>query len=108
VSGDCLGKAVFGVASQPHGGLRVQALGRRRTVRDHLNVDARLVHFPEAELAEVIHPAADLRRSTLRTVEGRRQLGVIIVLFKGDDERLPLSGHVCSFARRPSVSGNAV
>ena len=99
VCGDRLSEAIVGVAGQPHGGLRVQTLGRRRAMRDHLDVDTRLVHLLEAELAEVIQAAASLRRPTFRAVEGRRQLAIIVVLFKGDDDRLPLRSHVCSSMR---------
>src|SRR5215510_10904183 len=74
-------------------------------MRDHLNVDARLVHLSEADLTEVIQPAADLRRATFRTIEGRRQLAIIVVLFQGDNERLPLWGHVCSSMRPATMYG---
>jgi hypothetical protein len=65
-------------------------------MRDHLDIDTRLVHLLEAEVAEVIQAAASLRRTTFRTIEGGRQLGIIVMLFKGDDERLPSRSHVCS------------
>jgi len=65
-------------------------------MRDHLDIDPRFIHLLEAKLAEVIQAATGLRRSTFRTVESRRQLGVVIVLFQCDDERLSLRGHVCS------------
>src|SRR4029453_8779117 len=69
-------------------------------MRDHLDIDPRLVHLLEAQLTEVIQPTTDFRRSTFWSIEGRRQFGVVIVLFQCDDERLPLRCHVCSSMER--------
>ena len=45
VRGDALGEPIVGGAGQPHGGIRVEALGRRRGVREDLDVDAGGVHL---------------------------------------------------------------
>src|SRR5499427_10966862 len=100
VCGDRLGKTIVSVTRQPHGGLRVQTLGRRRAVRDHLDINPCLVHLLEAQLAEVIQPATDFRRPTFWTVKGRRHFGIVIVLFQCDDKRLPHRFHVRSSLER--------
>src|SRR4029450_11997745 len=43
------GARVVGFAGQPPGRLCIQTLGQRRAMRDHLDIDARLVHLLEAE-----------------------------------------------------------
>ena len=65
-------------------------------MREDLDIDAGLVHLLQAELAEIVEPAADLRRPTFRPVEGLRNFGVVVVLFKSDDEGLSLGSHVSS------------
>jgi hypothetical protein len=42
----CLVEAIIGPPRQWHGGFRIQLLKARHRMRQHLHVDAGLVHFP--------------------------------------------------------------
>ena len=63
-------------------------------MREHLDVDAGLVHLADAQLAHVLQPLAQLRvtrlRSGFREVPG--DFGIEVVLFESDDLQ-------CSFQR---------
>ena len=58
-----LGEAVVDLAGQIGGDIGRQLLGRRRAMRQHLDVDAGLVHLLEAQAAEIVEPS---RRSRCR------------------------------------------
>ena len=68
-------------------GFRVEALGRGRAVREHLDVDAHFVHLADAKLAHVVEPLAQLRVASLRPALApmARDVGVDVVLFECDD-----------------------
>ena len=60
VRADDLVQPVVGAARERHRGLGVEALRGGRAVRQHLHVDAGLVHLLQAQLAEVVQPLAML------------------------------------------------
>jgi hypothetical protein len=68
-------------------GLGVEALRRRRGVRQHLEVDPGLVHLLDAQLAHIQQPLAQRRRARLRPafLEMLADFGVEVMLFEGDD-----------------------
>ena len=69
-------------------------LGRGRGVRNHLHVDAGLVHFLEAKLAEVEQALGQFRlASGVEAGEQGGELRVPIVLFQRDDRTLRLLQH---------------
>ena len=89
-------EAVIGLAGESDSALGVHLLHRGRAMRQHLNIDAGLVHLLDAQLAEVAEPLGNARRRTGARIGGRVKrlhLGVQVMLFEGDDERL--LGHEC-------------
>ena len=74
-------------------------------MREHLHVDAGLVHLLEAQLAEVVQPLAHLRVARLGAalLEVRRDFGVPVMLFERDDRVRGLA-HVVSEYRRVKKS----
>ena len=71
-----------------------QLLRRRRAVRDHLHVDADLVHLLEPQRAEIEQPVhLRSRPAGLQPDVGLGQLGVPVMLLDRDDRTIRLLEH---------------
>ena len=89
-----LGEAVIDPARDIGRDVGRQLLGRGRAVRQHLDVDAGLVHLLDAERAEIIEPLVGLVAAAgFRTGKMLGELGVPIMLFDGDDRTIRLFEH---------------
>ncbi len=79
-------------------GLGIEALRRRRGVRQHLQVDAGFVHLADAQRADIVEPLAQRRiaRFGPGLLEMARHLGIEVVLFECDDLRFGF-GHGARF-----------
>ena len=85
---------VVDAANERRRALRRQLLRRGRAVRDHLHVDADLVHLLQPQRAEIEQPVhLRSRPAGLQTHIGLGQLGVPIVLLDGDDRTIRLLEH---------------
>jgi len=94
VGGTDLGEPVVDLAGQVGRDVGAEFLGRRGAVRQHLNVDAGLVHFLEAQAAEVEKPLVGLvAPSRLRPCEMLGKFRVPIVFFDRDDRAVRLLHH---------------
>ena len=83
---DRLVEPVIGAARQSDGGLRVELLQPGIGVRQHLHIDAGLVHLSEAQFADIVEPLDDPRRIGRLLTDGvTLHLGVEVMLFQGDD-----------------------
>ena len=72
-----------------------ELLRRRRSVREHLDVDAGLVHRLEAPLADILEARHHRRwRAGVAARKGRDQLVVGVVLLQRDDRAIRLLQHV--------------
>ena len=79
---------------QRHGVGAGQLLGRGRAMRQHLDVDAGLVHLLDAQLAEIVQPLRGIARPPGFDARiGRRQFGIPIVLLQRDDWTFRLLHH---------------
>jgi hypothetical protein len=89
VGADLLVEPVVGAVRQPDGGLRVELLQTGVGMRQHLHVDAGLVHFSEAQVADIVEPLDDPRRIGRLLADGvTLHLGIEIMLLQGNDVRL--------------------
>ena len=71
-----------------------ELLRRRRAVRKDLHVDAGLIHFAQAQLADIVEALEHFRIAhTLGAHEVRRQLVVPVVLLQRDDRTFQRSQH---------------
>ncbi len=94
VGGTDLGETVVHLARQVGRDIGAELLGRGRAVRQHLNVDAGLVHFLEPQAAEVEKPLVGLiAPARFRTGEMLGKFRVPIVFFDGDDRAVRLLHH---------------
>ena len=86
---DGLLQPVVGCARDRRRGLGIQALRRRRAVRQHLQIDAGFVHLADAQRPQVGEPLAQRRIARLRPglLEMARHLGIEVVLFECNDFR---------------------
>src|SRR5262249_56750869 len=89
-------------------------LRRRRAVREHLNVDARFVHFFEPQRPEIFEPVILLAGPAgLAAGEGLFQFVVPVMLFDGNDrtmrflEQAALPFSVAPCAERGVVASRA-
>ena len=87
---------VVALARHADRGLAGDALRRWRALRQHLVVDAGLVHLLETQRPQIVEPGADMIVLAALHVAGHRgdHVGVVIMLLERDDIRL--AGH-----RRP-------
>ena len=66
-------------------------------MREHLDVDAGLVHFLDAQRAEIVKPLVGLvAAARFRAGEMLGQLRIPIMLFDGDDRAVRLFEHDAS------------
>ena len=88
------GEPVVDAAHQRGRAVGRQLLRRGRAVRDHLHVDAGLVHLLDAQRAEIEQPL-HLRPGPagFETDVGLGHLGVPVVLLDGDDRAIRLLEH---------------
>ena len=97
LAGDGGVQAVVDAAGERSGGFGRQFLRRRRAVRDHLHVDADVVHLLDADAGEIVQALALLARPCrLRCRVGLGQFLVPIMLLDGDDRTMRLTEHVSS------------
>ena len=82
---DRLLQPVVGANGQRHCDIGGEPVGRRRALRQHLEVDAGLVHLPQAQFPEVEKAFTQLGRAALSGGEVGRHLGVPVVLLERDD-----------------------
>ena len=81
-----LGQAIVDRAREVGGDFDRKLLRRRRAVREHLDVDAGLVHFLDAQRAEIVEPLVGLVAAAgFRAGEMLGQFRIPIMLFDGDD-----------------------
>src|ERR1700744_5117183 len=77
-----------------HRVIRPQSLRARRTMRDHLNVDPRLIHLLDSPGAEILHPL-DQRIAwpcgVMNGIEMIVPIGIEIVFLECDDHQLSRS-----------------
>ena len=95
MSRDRLGHYVVDQTVQPNRRLRVQHLRRGGRQRDHLDVDAHLVHVPQAQFFEVLqapvrfivaeHPLCQVLQVGRQVASRGRHLGRAEMLFDHDD-----------------------
>ena len=91
---------------KPHGSLRGEPLRGRRAVRQHLQVDPRLIHLAQTQRADIEQPLLDFGLTVRLTSEKRRgEIGVKVVLFECDDERFAL--HWRNGLRRMKLSSRS-
>ena len=77
---------VVGAARQPDGGLGIQFLQPRIGVRQDLQIDARLVHFPQSQLADIVETLDDpWRIGPVQSGDVPLHLRVEIMLLQRDD-----------------------
>ena len=97
-----LGQAVVDRAREVGGDFDREFLCRRRAVREHLDVDAGLVHFLDAQRAKVVEPRVGLiAAARFRTGEMLGEFGIPIMLFDGNDRNMRLFEHDVSPATHP-------
>ena len=90
-------QAVIDLCGQGGGDFNRQLLGRRRAMRQHLDVDSSLIHFLDPQGAEIEQPLLNGSFTAgLRAGEMLGELGVPIVLFDGDDRTIRLFEHFAS------------
>ena len=79
-------KPVVGAARQWHCGLAVELLQPRHRMRQHLQIDAGLVHLPQSQFAEIVE-ALHRRRCGDRVQAARMplHLGIVVMLLQGND-----------------------
>ena len=68
---DGIGQAVVDAGRQRDGGFRIEALGRRRAVGQHLDIDPGIVHFLEPQRTQIFQLVAQGRRSAVAAREMR-------------------------------------
>jgi len=88
------GQTVIDLGGQRGGNVNRKLLGRGGAVRQHLDVDASLVHLLEPQRAQVVKPLVGLVAAAgfgAGVMLG--QLRVPIVLFDGDDRTIRLFEH---------------
>ena len=91
---------VVGAANERRRAIGRKLLRRGRAMRDHLHVDADLVHFLEAKRAEIEQPVhLRARPAGFQPDVGLGQLGVPVVLFDGDDRAVRLLEHFTPLAK---------
>ncbi len=110
VGGADLGETVVHLARQVGCDIGAELLGRGRAVRQHLDVDAGLVHFLEPQAAKVEKPLVGLvAPARLRPGEMLGKFRVPIVFFDGDDRAARLLHHDvsprCFFRNRFLATG---
>ena len=77
---------VIGAARQPDGGLGIQLLQSRIGMRQHLQIDAGLVHFPQPQLADIVETLDDPRRiGRVQPGDMPLHLRVEVMLLQRDD-----------------------
>ena len=94
VGGTDLGETIVHLARQVSCDIGAEFLGRGRAVRQHLDVDAGLVHFLEPQAAEVEKPLVGLiPPARLGPGEMLGKFRIPIVFFNGDDRAVRLLHH---------------
>ena len=94
IAGDDGVQPVVDAAGQGGRGVGGQLLRRRRAVRDHLNVDAGLIHFLDADRVEIVQPLELLAGPAgLAAAIGLGELVVPIMLLDGDDGTMRFLEH---------------
>ena len=94
--GDSGGETVVDTLDERNRIVAAELLRRRRAVRDDLDVDARLVHVLDAQVAEIVEAFELLVvAGALDPRIGLRQLLVPVVLLDRDDRTVRLFQHDC-------------
>ena len=92
-----LGEAVVDLPRQVGGDVGTKLLRRRRAMREHLDVDAGLVHLLEAQAAEIEEPLVGLVAAAgFGAGEMLGQFRVPVMLLDGDDRTIRLLHHDAS------------
>ena len=95
VLGDDRGETVVDAGRHCGRGFSRQFLRRRRAVREHLNVDAGVVHFLDAQRPEIMQPVELLAGPAgFGADKGFFELFVPIMLFDGDDGTMRFTEHL--------------
>ena len=96
ILGDLGVQAIVDAPRERGRGFGRQFLRRRRAERDHLHVDADVVHLLDAQRAEIVQPLLLLARPAGFAADvSLRQFLVPVMLFDGDDRTMRFTKHLC-------------